>query len=67
MTTKKRRPKLPSVKSPVREGQDLITLLLREALREVLEGDMSESFGAALASAQKTGKATGPAIPAGVW
>ena len=47
MTTKERLSGLPSVKSPVREGQDLIKPLLGEAPREVLEGDMSEFLGAA--------------------
>ena len=41
--------------------------LLREVLKEVLEGK-SPSFSAQpLASAQKAGKATAPAIPAAVW
>ena len=42
--------------------------VLREVLKEVLEREMPESLGAGpRGSAQKAGKASGPAIPAGLW
>ena len=41
--------------------------LLREVLKEVLEGKSPSFWAQPLASAQKAGKATGRAIPAAVW
>ena len=68
MTTKKRRRKLPLLASLVSEDRDLMKALLREVLQEVLEGENTEPLGAApRGSAQKAGKASKPAIPAGVW
>ena len=68
LTTKKRRRKLPLLASRVSEHRDLMKALLREVLKEVLEEEVTESLGAApRGSAQKAGKASGPAIPAAVW
>jgi transposase-like protein len=47
MTTKKRSTKLPSVKALIANDRDLMKALMKEAIQEALEAEMSEFLGAA--------------------
>ena len=47
MTTRKRITKLPTAKALVEQDRDLMKALMKEALQEVLEGEMTECLGAA--------------------
>ena len=47
MTAKKRRRKLPLLASRVSEDRDLMKAVLREVLKGVLKGEMTEPLGAA--------------------
>jgi putative transposase len=47
MTTSKRNTKLKAVEAMVAGERDLMKALMKEALQEVLEGEMTEFLGAA--------------------
>ena len=47
MTTKKRSTKLPSVKALIANDRDLMKALMKEAIQEALDAEMSEFLGAA--------------------
>lgn len=67
MTTRKRKAKLPAVEALVAGDRDLMKALMRGALQEVLEGEMTEFLGAAPGERTETRTASGRAITAGAW
>ncbi len=66
MTTGKHKTKLSAVEA-VAGDRDLMKALMKEALQEVLEGEMTEFLGRRRVSVRKAGLATGPAITAATW
>ena len=63
MTTKERNTKLSAAEAVVGD-RDLIKALMKEALQEVLEGEMSEFLGPSRESGRRAGTAIGRGITA---
>ena len=53
------------VKALLREDEEFLRALVRTALQEVLEAEMTEALGAERANGRRAGRATGRAITAG--
>jgi hypothetical protein len=66
MTTRKRNTKIQSVEA-VAGDRDLMKALLKEALQEVLEGEMTEFLGVSPVNGRQAGTVTGLATMAATW
>jgi transposase-like protein len=66
MTARKRNTKGSAVEV-VAGDRDLMKALMKEALQEVLEGEMTEFLGLRRVSAPTAGKAIGPATTGVTW
>jgi putative transposase len=53
------------VKALLRADEEFLRALVRTALQEVLEAEMTEALGAEKASGQRSGRVTGRAITGG--
>ena len=53
------------VKALLREDEEFLRALVRTALQEVLEAEMTEALGAEKANGRRAGRGTGRAITAG--
>ena len=53
------------VKALLREDEEFLRAVVRTALQEVLEAEMTEALGERRASGQRSGKVTGRAITSG--
>ena len=67
MTVKKPSINAIDLKTLVAEDRALMKSLMKEALQEVLEAEMTDFLGAGPHDARKAAKATGPAIMNAAW